>query len=317
MKKTFLIVAIVAASHCSYAQTNTFPSSGNAGVGTISPSLPLHINGTIYSATPISNTVGIGTSWTDNANYNFIGYQGYWGLRTATNTSYNLDVFNGGNPITAMTVLQGGNIGIGTASPLQKFTIKSPGNLNGSSSTDYDFGITDGATNQLQLLGLVNTSGQYGLLQVVKGGIGAGNLVLQTQGGNIGIGTTTPDTKLAVNGTIHSKEVKVDLTGWPDYVFKPKYNLPSLLQVKTYINQNHRLPDMPSEKDVSMNGINLGEIVKLQTKKIEELTLYLLEKNEQLRKESELNNKQQKDIDQLKNQFKELKKQRLNQQHKY
>jgi len=54
--------------------------------------------------------------------------------------------------------------------------------------------------------------------------------------GNIGIGTASPDQKLAVNGTIHSKQVNVDLTGWPDYVFKPIYQLPSLAEVKTYMS---------------------------------------------------------------------------------
>lgn len=38
--------------------------------------------------------------------------------------------------------------------------------------------------------------------------------------GYIGIGTETPDAELAVNGLIHTKEVKVDLQGWPDYVFE-------------------------------------------------------------------------------------------------
>jgi hypothetical protein len=104
-----------------------------------------------------------------------------------------------------------------------------------------------------------------------------------TSTGNVGIGTTTPDQLLAVAGTIHSKEVKVDLAGWPDYVFKPKYKLPSLANVKAYIDQNHHLPDMPSESEVAKDGINLGELVKLQTKKIEELTLYLLEKDQQVK----------------------------------
>jgi len=73
-------------------------------------------------------------------------------------------------------------VGIGISNPLQKFTIKSLGTLTGSSSTDFDFGITDGAYAPMQLMGLVNTTGQYGLLQVVHGGVGAGNLVLQSWG---------------------------------------------------------------------------------------------------------------------------------------
>jgi hypothetical protein len=92
----------------------------------------------------------------------------------------------------------------------------------------------------------------------------------------------SPDAKLAVNGTIHTKEVKVDLTGWPDYVFKPKYNLPSLTTVKAYIDKNKHLPGMPSDQEVKNNGINLGEIVKVQTKKIEELTLYAIDQEKRI-----------------------------------
>jgi hypothetical protein len=102
-----------------------------------------------------------------------------------------------------------------------------------------------------------------------------------TNSGNIGIGTINPDAKLAVNGTIHTKEVKVDLTGWPDYVFKKSYKLLSLRDIKTYIDQNQHLPEMPSEQEVFKNGINLGEMNKLLVKKVEELTLYLIKENKQ------------------------------------
>lgn len=101
--------------------------------------------------------------------------------------------------------------------------------------------------------------------------------------GNVGIGTTNPGSyRLAVNGGIHSQSVNVDLTGWSDYVFKKEYQLPTLNEVKTYIDQNHHLPDMPSEAQVIKNGINLGEMNKLLTKKVEELTLYLIDKDKQV-----------------------------------
>jgi hypothetical protein len=100
--------------------------------------------------------------------------------------------------------------------------------------------------------------------------------------GNVGIGTTTPDANLAVNGTIHTKEVKIDITGFPDYVFKPTYRLQPLSALKNYIDQNQHLPEMPSAQEVTKNGVNLGEMNKLLVKKVEELTLYLIEKDKQL-----------------------------------
>ena len=109
--------------------------------------------------------------------------------------------------------------------------------------------------------------------------------------GNVGIGTLTPTNKLDVNGTVHAKEVKVDLTGWPDFVFKKAYHLPSLEEVEKAILENGYLPNMPSEQEVLESGLNLGENQKLLLQKIEELTLYTIDQNKRI-KELEEENKQ-------------------------
>lgn len=101
--------------------------------------------------------------------------------------------------------------------------------------------------------------------------------------GNVGIGTINPQDKLAVNGNIHAREIKVDVNGWPDYVFRPNYDLASLEEVKAYIEKHQHLPEMPSEKEIAEKGLSLGEMNKLLTKKVEELTLYLIEKDNQLK----------------------------------
>ena len=55
--------------------------------------------------------------------------------------------------------------------------------------------------------------------------------------GNVGIGTTNPQNKLDVNGTVHAKEVKVDMTGWADFVFEKDYQLPTLDEVEQHIHE--------------------------------------------------------------------------------
>ncbi|MNX62475.1 hypothetical protein D3C86_934370 [compost metagenome] len=93
----------------------------------------------------------------------------------------------------------------------------------------------------------------------------------------MGIGTISPDSRLAVNGTIHSKEVKVDMLGWPDFVFKKEYNLPTLEEVEKHIIEKGHLENIPSEEEVIKSGINLGEMDAKLLQKIEELTLYMIE----------------------------------------
>jgi len=100
--------------------------------------------------------------------------------------------------------------------------------------------------------------------------------------GNIGIGTTTPQNKLDVNGTIHSKAMLIDLNGWNDYVFKKDYRLLPLSEVKTYIDQHQHLPEIPSEQEMIKNGLDVSEMNKLLMKKVEELTLYLIENQKQI-----------------------------------
>ncbi|WP_276373034.1 hypothetical protein [Chryseolinea sp. H1M3-3] len=106
--------------------------------------------------------------------------------------------------------------------------------------------------------------------------------------GNLGIGTVNPDAKLAVKGTVHAEEVKVDLNvPVPDYVFDEKYFLRPLSEVENYINQNKHLPEVPAAKEMEAKGVNLGEMNMLLLKKVEELTLYLLQQNKTIEQQAQ------------------------------
>jgi hypothetical protein len=107
-----------------------FDAAGSVGIGTASPASKLEVNGTVYSSAAATNTVFTGVAGTSNAN--FIGSAGYWALRTATNNSYNLDVYNGGSPLAALTVLQTGNVGIGTTNPVAKLEVNGAANIAGN-----------------------------------------------------------------------------------------------------------------------------------------------------------------------------------------
>jgi hypothetical protein len=107
--------------------------------------------------------------------------------------------------------------------------------------------------------------------------------------GNVGIGKNNPANKLDVNGTIHSKEVKVDMDCWSDFVFKKEYNLPTLDEVEKHILEKGHLENIPSEEEVLKNGINLGEMNAKLLQKIEEMMLYIIEikkENIEIKKEN-------------------------------
>ncbi|NHA06367.1 hypothetical protein G7092_21335 [Mucilaginibacter sp. HC2] len=133
---------------------------------------------------------------------------------------------------------------------------------------------------------------------------------LAVNGGNVGIGTLTPKEALSVNGNIRSKQIKVELANWPDYVFKKDYQLPSLQEVKAYIDENQHLPETPSAQQIAKDGLNLGEMNKLLMKKVEELTLYLIEENKAKKEQETINCKQQAQIDKLIKQVASLQKQK-------
>jgi hypothetical protein len=110
---------------------------------------------------------------------------------------------------------------------------------------------------------------------------GADNaLVIEESTGKVGIGVgenhVFGEGLLEVNGTIRSQKVIAEVNGWPDYVFVESYNLMQLSELRVYINRHGHLPDIPSAEQVKNDGLDLGELVKLQMQKIEELTLYIL-----------------------------------------
>ncbi len=117
--------------------------------------------------------------------------------------------------------------------------------------------------------------------------------------GNVGIGTTNPQNKLDVNGTIRAKEIKVE-SGWADFVFDEDYNLPSLEEVSSHIKENKHLPGIPSATEVAKDGVNLGEMNVKLLQKIEELTLYVIKQQNILKEQIEKTESQQREIDELK-----------------
>jgi hypothetical protein len=123
----------------------------------------------------------------------------------------------------------------------------------------------------------------------------------------VGIGTSAPAYKLHVIGDVRGNTFISNTRSYADYVFDAGYELPTLKEVKTYVQQNHHLPEVPTEEEVKKNGLNLSEQSVILLKKVEELTLYAIDQNEKLQSLEqkmnallEENKKQKEEIEDLK-----------------
>jgi hypothetical protein len=130
---------------------------------------------------------------------------------------------------------------------------------------------------------LSGTSTNY--ITKVTGSNTVGNSQIFDNGTNVGIGTTNINDatyKLYVETGIRTRKVKVDQLTWADFVFDKNYVLPSLIEVEKYIQQNKHLPGVPSAEDVKNNGVDVSDNQQMLLKKVEELTLYLIDLNKKV-----------------------------------
>ncbi|SFD54033.1 hypothetical protein SAMN05518672_102353 [Chitinophaga sp. CF118] len=215
-------------------------------------------------------------------------------------------------------MLQGGFNGINTATPEQALDVN--GNIsvrsnyvylpNGAlfSNEDNMALFTDGGyvfsnRNNSQTRAIITSTGGLFLYNPTSNTVKVSvNAVGDSyfNGGSVAIGTTTPgEYKLAVKGTIGAMKLKVTQT-WADFVFDSAYHLPSLEEVASHVKTYKHLPGIPSEKEITENGLDVGEMQQKQMQKIEELTLYMIELKKQLTLQQELIAEQRKELDALK-----------------
>jgi len=272
-------------------------SNGNVGIGVTDPQGVLQVRGTydnswIYfssnagmNSTKYKPKVGNGLAFT----WNYSGGQEESIINYSGSSAARLDFtsWDGTNLATEMT-LKKGCLGIGTTTPDAKLSVSGTIKTLSNPAAPWDnLSIwSDGENSYIQ------SNGDENGLHIKSNT--ANKIILESKVG-IGVSNITTDALLTVNGTIHAKEVKVDLTGLADFVFDSGYKLMPLHQVESYVKNNSRLPDMPSASEVSKNGLSMGEMQNKLLQKVEELTLYVIElqktNNQQSSKIEELEKK--------------------------
>ncbi len=284
-------------SACLHIKRNT----GNIGIGTTEPASKLHVEceasapsqpeeqwAAIYGCNTATSYGPIGVYGRVNAsngkavygrNYNSNGYGGFF-----VGKSY----FSG-------------NVGIGTTDPDYKLDVD--GQIQCMHENPYIKLHDNNTSEDYHSQYLISRDG-YFLVQAYDGSNWTSTMQLrptiQYFPGNVGIGTTNPgDYKLAVNGHIRAKEIKVE-TGWSDFVFADNYKLMSLDRLEKHIKANKSLPGIPTEKEVLKNGVELGEMQAKLLEKIEELTLYVINQDKEL-------NELKKEVENLKEENEKLK----------
>jgi hypothetical protein len=248
----------------------------------LSGKLKLISYSTVYTTGTDANQPTIYRSGTRAGTYPFNNYDNL--ILQAGIQNRDILFVTGATPGPKMVVTGAGNIGIGTTTPAARVDIDGSGEplrMSRSGFGSWTFALTSnplGTGNIVHANTLTifnrNTAGDFAIS--TQPTVAPSFIVKST--GNVGIGTLDPGTyKLAVEGTIGARRIKVVQSAWADFVFEPTYKLPSLAELETYIKVNKHLPDVPSAEEVSKNGLDVGEMNKILLQKIEELTLHVIE----------------------------------------
>ncbi|HVW96823.1 MAG TPA: hypothetical protein VHA56_12710, partial [Mucilaginibacter sp.] len=240
---------------------NTFTSSGSGAAGGLiaSQGQLLAAIGTQRMFTITPNVTQSGTAGyaalTISSFENTVGSGAKLLIDAGTSGSAN----NGGTYTSKFTLDSSGNgyfagnVGIGITSPSSTLEIYTGTSNNANGLVLSQAAAATGTSGRLFFYDATAGSGgantiyrNGGSLQFTTGGTpgsasGTARMTLDSSG-RLGIGTTSPDQKLTVNGQVHATSVVVTSTVPADYVFDTNYHLRPLTDVKAFVDKNHHLP---------------------------------------------------------------------------
>jgi hypothetical protein len=275
-------------------------SNGNLGLGTSTPAQDIHV---ISGNSPAIRLEQDGTGGPSARTWDVGANETSFFVRDVTNSSAVPFQVRAGAPTSSIDVAANGNVGIGTSSPSVRLDVKANtsgaavARVQNSSATGYSgFEYLNNAGNATAFLGTDNANGftRFNSIQNFPIVILTESVerMRVTSAGSVGIGTSSPSSKLHVNGG----DIRVSGGSFiddgvtlnaPDYVFEPDYSLMPIEELRAFVAREKRLPNVPSARDIKSQGLNLSQFQMRLLEKVEELTLYTLTQQEQIAKLTE------------------------------
>ncbi len=213
---------------------------------------------------------------------------GFQALRDCQSCYYNLAI---GTSALAGLTTGNSNVAIGTTAMASnngtnnvaigfQAGFSNTGTASGNTFIGYQAGYSETASNKLYISNS-NTAtplvyGDFATKYLAVGEVAAADRAAANSGGY----------RLLVKGGMITEKIKVAVAGtadWADYVFEPTYKLMSLDKVESFIKENKHLPNVPSAEDMSKNGLDVTQTSAKLMEKIEELTLYIIEMNKEIK----------------------------------
>lgn len=335
--KGFLLLGLSVFAGNSHSQTNTLPTSGNVGIGTTSPQARFQVNGSarIDSMLLVKDSMIVNKTTHLKSDLKVVGAATF-----KANATIKQDLkVDGNTTLIGTTVIKQGDLKI---KALGDSTLADDGvlliNADGKVKNGGDLKSLVYSDSQSALLPCKDENGGNTSPAAPVWLNGPNKIYTSSHcvpDVKVGIGQNNPDSKLHItstlnknthpiivdkyiqgstapyklmeldnNGLLYAREIKVNLTAWPDYVFNSDYQLMPLNELQVFIQKNNHLPNVPSACEMEEQGINLAESNVMMMEKVEELTLYLLQMKEQLDSQKQVLQEQQELILQLQKQVK-------------
>ena len=247
MKNKLFFLGALLISAFSFGQSNTFPSTGNVGIGTTSPVVKLDVRANLLSPSEYLAFFGAYSSVRGDITARGLYIENKYEITIPATSNSTILQYTSGDPNVSSA--KKGFVG-----------------FNSKATTNTTISAVSFGSNGSEFMRI----NQDGKVRIANGAND-----LKTPNGY----------RLFVEEGILTEKVKVAIkttANWSDYVFNEDYKLMPLNDVESFLIKNKHLPNVPSAAEMVENGLDVAQMDAKLLEKVEELTLYVIEQNKQI-----------------------------------